>query len=111
MSLLVRSQALVPEVASALGRTLRLSFQLRDATGRTAVDLTGVTLRPVLSYAAPLAAGGGGLNVTRAELSSCGAGGIDAVSGVGECAVPLDAALFPSAGSLTANVTLQLRIK
>ncbi|KAI8463288.1 MAG: hypothetical protein J3K34DRAFT_496093 [Monoraphidium minutum] len=33
------------------GRTLRLSFQLKDALGRTAVDTSGAALHPLLAYA------------------------------------------------------------
>lgn len=101
MALIVCSQLLVPDGSSTLGRTLRLSYQLRDETGRTAVQTEGVTLRPLLSYAG---------NATAIELPACDGAGADAVSGIGECAVTVDAAKFPAAGVAAATAVLQLRI-
>jgi hypothetical protein len=88
--------------------TLRLSYQLKDASGRTAVDASHLKLVPLLSYpagAAPLPA----VNATANELPGCGAATADPVSGVGECAAAVDARFFPAAGALTASLTLELR--
>lgn len=109
MSLIVASQLLVPEGASPTGRTLRLSYQMRDASGRTAVDTAGLSLRPLLAYAAGAAPPPGANGTT--ELPACDAAGVDGVSGVGECALLLDPRLFPASGIAAATVTLELRIR
>lgn len=94
------------ESASA---ALQLSYQLRDASGRTAVDAAGMTLRPLLSYAAGVAAPAGVAAVSGGiPLPSCDASGADAVSGIGACRIPVDAAYFPTAGSLGATLVVQL---
>lgn len=109
VALIVCSQLLVPESGGAAGRTLRLSYQLRDASGRTAVLADGVTLRALLSRtggaAVPAAANG-----TAAQLPVCNAADADAASGIGECAVTVDDGLFPAAGVAEAAVAVQLRI-
>ena len=109
MALLVCSQQLVSESSSTVGQTLRFSFQLRDATGRTAVDVSLVVLRPLLSYTEPHAAPAG-VNASANELPSCTASGVDPVSGVGECSLVVDDGYFPDAGQAAASIVLQLCI-
>jgi hypothetical protein len=87
---------------------LRLSYQLQDASGRTAVNAVRMKLVPVISYA-PGSAPSGEVNATANELPGCAVGTVDPISGIGECTVPLDARFFPATGSLTANIALQLR--
>lgn len=88
---------------------LQLSYQLRDASGRTAVDAAAMTLRPLLSYAAGVAAPAGVAAVSGGSpLPSCDASGTDPVSGIGACRVPVDASYFPTTGSLGATVVVQL---
>lgn len=111
VSFVICSQLLVPEGDSLVGQTLRLSYQLRDALGRTAVQPSHlVTLRPLLTYL-PGTALPPGLNTTVNELPSCDAGSLDPASGLGECSVVVASKYFPQAGVITANVSLQLRIR
>jgi hypothetical protein len=107
----VCSDYLVPGDSGATGGggTLRMSYQLRDARGRTAVDTSGLLLHPQLSYASA-AALPAGVNATINELPSCDARSADPISGIGECSVVLDSRYFPASGSVAATVSLQLRI-
>jgi hypothetical protein len=91
------------------GAALRLSFQLKDARGRTAVDTRGLALQPMLVYPdhAPLPAG---LNSTTSPLPSCASVDVDPTSGVGECAVPVAEGLFPSGATVAASMQLQLQL-
>ncbi len=92
-----------------VGQTLRLSYQLRDATGRTAVDTSSLVLQPLLSFAGG-AAPPPGVNATNNQLPTCAASGVDIASGIGECAVVVDGRLFPASGALSTTLVLQLRI-
>jgi hypothetical protein len=108
--MLVLSRALVPEGPSAV---LRLSYQLRDAGGGTAVDTTGVTLSPRLAFAAATDPSlvKVDANATHALPDCAAAGGgrlADPASGIGECSVVVEARFFPSAGSVDATITLQI---
>ncbi|GBF99606.1 hypothetical protein Rsub_12070 [Raphidocelis subcapitata] len=95
--------------ATGGGAPLLLSYQLRDVRGRTAVDTSGLTLHPLLSYASAAAAPAG-INATVNELPSCDAHAVDPVSGIGECLVALDGRYFPASGRVAASVSLQLRL-
>lgn len=107
VAVIVASPNLMPESAS-VSDLLRLSYQLLDATGRSAVNASGMTLRPLLRYAAGAAPPAVNASVD-IQLPSCEAGDADPVSGIGACMVAVDAVYFPASGSLTATVLLQLR--
>jgi hypothetical protein len=95
--------------AADAGDSLRLSFQLRDVVGRTAVNLTGVVIRPLLVFASGSLPAG--LNTTSNELPSCDVEAVgDLVSGIGECSVSVSPRFFPGAGTIDANVQVELHI-
>lgn len=112
VAMVVCSQQLVSAGAGSAtdnqGQLLRLSYQLKDSLGRTAVDVSGMALQPMLTYPAG-ATLPPGLTARSVALPSCDATAVDPVSGIGECLVVVDAAYFPSAGSaVTVNVLVQL---
>jgi len=113
VSIIVCTEQLVPEGGSVapLGQTLRLSYQLKDATGRTAVDTSLLSLQPLLTYARTnesIALPQGVNSATGNKLPGCAAIIVDPASGVGECSVLVDTTYFPAAGALTASIELQI---
>lgn len=107
VSLVVRSSLLVPDANGPDGSTLRLSYQMRDAAGRTRVDLHGLLLRPLLSYARGVAPPPGAA-ASGNVLPDCDASGVGAASGVGLCEVAVDRRLFPAAGGAAASIVLSV---
>jgi hypothetical protein len=97
----------VPDANSKDGSTLAISYQLKDAAGRTQVDTTGLTLRPVLSYAAGATAPVG-TSAADNVLPDCDLAGVGLSSGVGECIVEVAARFFPATGSVGGSVVLKV---
>ena len=116
VAVVVCSQQLVSGGAGSgypnAGTRLRLSFQVKDAEQRTAVDTASVVLRPLLVYS-PSEALPPGINSSTAALPSCnGTSTIDPISGIGECSVDVEPRFFPAAGAVvSASVQLQLSIE
>lgn len=107
VSAIVRSAVLVPDANAEEGSTLLFSYQLSDAAGRTQVDSTGLTVRPLLSYAA-------GANVPAGAAASsnvlpdCDLALLGRSSGVGECEVQVARRFFPASGQLAATIVVKL---
>lgn len=106
ISLILRSAQLVPDANGNDGSTLHISYQLKDGAGRTQVDVIGLVIRPLLSYADGATPPDGTLAVNNA-LPDCDISTIGSASGVGECSIVLDRKFFPDAGTLAAEVRLK----
>lgn len=109
VSFIIASTTLIPESNTQTGQTLMISYQLKDAAGRTQVNASQLFVRPVLSY---------GSSVTRPSgttaagnvLPDCDVSLLDAVSGIGECAVLISSKYFPTSGILTASIVLKVLV-
>jgi hypothetical protein len=107
VAIIVRRPLLVPDANSKDGSTLAISYQLKDAAGRTQVDTTGLTVRPLLSYAAGVTPPTG-TTAANNVLPDCDLAGLGQSSGVGECTVEVAGRFFPATGSLGATVLLKI---
>jgi hypothetical protein len=106
-SVIARRTLLVPDANSKDGSTLAISYQLKDAAGRTQVNTAGLTVRPVLSYAAGVTPPTG-TTAANNVLPDCDLDGFGQSSGVGECTVEVASRFFPPIGSVNANVLLKI---
>ncbi len=104
---LVRTYTLIPEDNSQQGQTLQLSFQLKDAAGRTAIDATAMIVQPTLRYSSGAPAGA---SPNGTALQNCDMSTLDPASGVGDCTVSLPRSLFPVSGLAQASVTLTVLV-
>lgn len=110
IAIILCSAVLLPDANSDDGSTLRVSYQLRDSTGRTQVDSSGLAIRPILSYAAGATVPSADLQAEGNVLPDCSLGSLGAASGVGQCVVVLPRKFFPAAGSLGATVVLSVLV-
>lgn len=109
VAVIIQSSILVSDASGPEGSTLRLSYQLSDAAGRTQVDTAGLIVRPVLSYATGATPPAG---TTTADniLPDCDVTAMGQNSGVGQCSVVVAKKFFPATGTLAAKVALKILV-
>lgn len=106
ISAILRTAQLVPEANSADGSTLKISYQLKDSSGRTQIDISNLVIQLELSYAER-----DSLPPTvqaTSRLPNCDISLLQTFNGIGDCNVAVDRKYFPTTGSFAVGITMKI---